>query len=106
MVLRRLLFSLLNNPQLIEKLSESRPIRRAAQITAFAITKAQLTGKDAAQRMLRSDTVQKLRQEVAGTPRDMGEIGRKMGRIKETFVKELKTGMEEMKGQNKRQGGK
>ncbi|XP_069831198.1 protein NCBP2AS2-like [Dendropsophus ebraccatus] len=96
MVLRRLLFSLLNNPQLIEKLSESRPIRRAAQITAFAITKAQLTGRDAAQRMLRSSTVQELKREVSGAPRDLGEVGRKVGRIKDTFVKELKTGMEEV----------
>ncbi|XP_075717825.1 protein NCBP2AS2 [Rhinoderma darwinii] len=106
MVLRRLLFSLLNNPQLIEKLSESRPIRRAAQITAFAVTKAQLTSKDAAQRMLRSDAIQQLKREVSETPRDLGEMGRKMGRIRETFVKELKTGMEEIKGQMKRQDGK
>ncbi|KAM4040497.1 protein NCBP2AS2 [Anomaloglossus baeobatrachus] len=106
MVLRRLLFSLLNNPQLIEKLSESRPIRRAAQITAFAITKAQLTGKDAARRMLRSPTVQQLKQEVSASPPDLGEMGRKMGRIRETFVKELKTGMAEVKGQMKKPDGK
>ncbi|XP_040284244.1 protein NCBP2AS2 [Bufo bufo] len=105
MVLRRLLFNLLNNPQLIEKLAESRPIRRAAQITAFAITKAQLTGKDAAQRMLRSDTVQQLKREASATAPGLGEMGRKMGRIRETFVKELKTGMEEVKGQMKRKKG-
>ncbi|CAJ0955413.1 unnamed protein product [Ranitomeya imitator] len=106
MVLRRLLFSLLNNPQLIEKLSESRPIRRAAQITAFAVTKAQLTGKDAAQRMLRSHTVQQLKQEASASPRDLGELGRKMSRIRDTFVRELKTGMAEAKGRMKKPSGK
>ncbi|XP_033618588.1 protein NCBP2AS2 [Fukomys damarensis] len=42
MVLRRLLAALLHNPQLVERLSESRPIRRAAQLTAFALLQAQL----------------------------------------------------------------
>ncbi|KAJ1087785.1 hypothetical protein NDU88_000948 [Pleurodeles waltl] len=62
MVLRRLLFTLLNNAQLIEKLSESRPIRRAAQLTAFALTQAQLKGSDAARRILRSDTLRQIQQ--------------------------------------------
>ncbi|XP_072264285.1 protein NCBP2AS2 [Pyxicephalus adspersus] len=97
MVLRRLLFTLLNNPQLIEKLSESRPIRRAAQITAFAVTKAQLTGKDAAQRLLRSDTVRQLSQEAGDVPRNLGDMGRKIERVKDTFIKELRTGMKEIK---------
>ncbi|XP_073482422.1 protein NCBP2AS2 [Aquarana catesbeiana] len=104
MVFRRLLFNLLNNPQFIEKLSESRPIRRAAQITAFAITKAQLTGKDAAQRLLRSDTVRQLTNEAA--PRNLEDMGRKMGRVKDTFVRELRTGMKQIKDGTKRPGGK
>ncbi|XP_077343552.1 protein NCBP2AS2 [Lithobates pipiens] len=104
MVLRRLLFNLLNNPQVIEKLSESRPIRRAAQITAFAITKAQLTGKDAAQRLLRSDTVRQLTKEAA--PRNLEDIGRKMERVKDTFMRELRTGMKEIKGGTKGPGSK
>ncbi|XP_040205404.1 protein NCBP2AS2 [Rana temporaria] len=103
MVLRRLLFNLLNNPQVIEKLSESRPIRRAAQITAFAITKAELTGKDAAQRLLRSDTVRQLTKD--GAPRNLEDIGRKMGRVKNTFMRELKTGMKAIKDGTKRPGG-
>ncbi|XP_068137219.1 protein NCBP2AS2 [Hyperolius riggenbachi] len=102
MVLRRLLYGLLNNPQLIDKLSESRIIRRAAQITAFAITKAQLTGKDAAQRLLRSETLRQIKQEA---PRDLGDVGRKMDRMKDTFVKEVKTGLKEVKEGMKR-GGK
>lgn len=102
MVLRRILFNLLNNPQLIEKLSESRPIRRAAQITAFAITKAQLSGKDAAQRLMRSDTIRQLSQE--GAPRSLQDMGRKMERVKDTFMKELRTGMKA--GKRSIKGGK
>ncbi|XP_069476333.1 protein NCBP2AS2 [Ambystoma mexicanum] len=94
MVLRRLLFTLFNSPQLIEKLSESRPIRRAAQLTAFALTQAQLKGGDAARRLLRSDTLRQIRQEA---PRDLHEASRRVGRIRENFLRELKEGMQEAK---------
>ncbi|CAL8396372.1 unnamed protein product [Boreogadus saida] len=53
----RVLFSLLNNPRVIEKLAESRIIRRAAQITAYALTKAQIAGRDASDRILSSSAV-------------------------------------------------
>ncbi|KAM9315743.1 protein NCBP2AS2-like [Gastrophryne carolinensis] len=106
MVLRRLLFSLLNNPQLIEKLAESRAIRRAAQLTAFAVTKAQLSGKDAAQKLLRSDTIRQLQQEASGLPRVLGDMGRRADRIKDTFMRELRTGLKEIKGQAGKRGGK
>ncbi|XP_066565682.1 protein NCBP2AS2 [Amia ocellicauda] len=94
MVLRRLLFTLLNNAQVIEKLAESRPIRRAAQITAFALTKAQITSRDAAAKLLKSGTLRQIREETAGRmPRDVGELGRRAGRVRATFVKELKEGL-------------
>ncbi|XP_030072438.1 protein NCBP2AS2 [Microcaecilia unicolor] len=110
MVLRRLLFSLLNNRQLIEKLAESRPIRRAAQITAFALTKAQITGTDAARRLLASDALRQLKQEVANrTPGsdtlrhiEAAELGRRMNRVGRTFVKEVREGLEAMKQQQNR----
>ncbi|XP_051847715.1 protein NCBP2AS2 [Antechinus flavipes] len=47
MVLRQLLHSLFNTPQLVERLAESRPIRRAAQLTAFAVLRAQLGAREA-----------------------------------------------------------
>uniref|UniRef100_A0A3B5BKZ7 Uncharacterized protein n=1 Tax=Stegastes partitus TaxID=144197 RepID=A0A3B5BKZ7_9TELE len=56
-MLSRMLFSLLNNLHVVEKLAESRPIRRAAQITAYAITKAQIAGRDASERVMRSQTL-------------------------------------------------
>uniref|UniRef100_A0A670ZR25 Uncharacterized protein n=1 Tax=Pseudonaja textilis TaxID=8673 RepID=A0A670ZR25_PSETE len=39
MVLRRLLFALLNDPRLLDRLAEARPIRAAARFTAAALTR-------------------------------------------------------------------
>ncbi|XP_061099460.1 protein NCBP2AS2 [Conger conger] len=102
MVLRRLLFTLLNNAQVIEKLSESRPIRRAAQITAYAIIKARIAGKDATTKLLKSNTVRQIRQETSGMPSDMGEMGRRAERLRQTFVKEVKEGVRDASRQIKK----
>ncbi|KAM9439163.1 protein NCBP2AS2-like [Clarias gariepinus] len=75
MVLRRILYALINNAQLVERLAESRPIRRAAQLTAFAITRAQIAGKDAA-RQIRA-----------------GELSERGARVRDSFLKEVKQGM-------------
>uniref|UniRef100_A0A3Q1GRH2 NCBP2 antisense 2 (head to head) n=1 Tax=Acanthochromis polyacanthus TaxID=80966 RepID=A0A3Q1GRH2_9TELE len=75
-MLSRMLFSLLNNLHVVEKLAESRPIRRAAQITAYAITKAQIVGRDASKRVMRSQTLRKVR---------------------ETFVNEVKQGWKDVR---------
>jgi len=90
----RMLFTFLNNPHIIEKLAESRPIRRAAQITAYFITKAQIAGKDATERALRSETMRHVREEAQKTSQhgDMGDFGARFQRVKETFVKEVKDG--------------
>ncbi|XP_027206646.2 protein NCBP2AS2 homolog [Penaeus vannamei] len=58
MVLRYLLSRILNNPEVIEKLSESYPIRRAAQITAYALQR----GKVAASEALDSEASKRLQQ--------------------------------------------
>ncbi|KAM9034881.1 protein NCBP2AS2 [Sarcophilus harrisii] len=47
MVLRQFLHSLFNTPRLVERLAESRPIRRAAQLTALALLRAQLGARGA-----------------------------------------------------------
>ncbi|MCL4139838.1 UNVERIFIED_CONTAM: hypothetical protein GTU68_057827 [Idotea baltica] len=44
MVLRFLLSKLLNSTQVVEKLAESYPIRRAAQLTAYAIQRLKVAG--------------------------------------------------------------
>ncbi|KAM7013173.1 protein NCBP2AS2-like [Tautogolabrus adspersus] len=91
----RFLFNLINNPQVIEKLAESRPIRRAAQITAYAITKAQIAGRDASQRALRSQTLRQVREEASRVPGDMGEVSSRLKKVRETFVNEVKEGWKE-----------
>ncbi|XP_061635558.1 LOW QUALITY PROTEIN: protein NCBP2AS2 [Phyllopteryx taeniolatus] len=71
-MLSRMLMSLLNNLHVVEKLAESRPIRRAAQITAYAITKAQIVGRDSSQRVLVPD--------AAAGPRGERPSARRRGR--------------------------
>ncbi|KAM7388162.1 hypothetical protein PAMP_024360 [Pampus punctatissimus] len=91
-MLARMLFTLLNRLHVVEKLAESRPIRRAAQITAYAITKAQLAGKDASRRVMRSQTLRQVREEAGRVPGDLGEVGSRLRRVRETFVNEVKEG--------------
>uniref|UniRef100_A0A674AMS8 Si:ch211-162e15.3 n=1 Tax=Salmo trutta TaxID=8032 RepID=A0A674AMS8_SALTR len=103
MAIIRMLFSFLNNPRVIEKLAESRPIRRAAQIAAFAIIKAQIAGRSATATVLKSDTLRQLRQEANDRiPRDVGDIGTRFRRVRETFVKEVKDGFRDAQGQIKK----
>lgn len=83
MVLRRLLYALINNAQLVERLAESRPIRRAAQLTAFAITRAQIAGKDAARQI------------------GARELAQKGARLRDTFLREVKEGMRDASRQSK-----
>lgn len=89
-MLARLLASLVNNLHVVEKLAESRPIRRAAQITAYAITKAQIAGRDASDRALRSQTLRQVRDEASKG--DLGEISGRLKRVRDTFVNEVKSG--------------
>lgn len=91
-MLARLLASLVNNLHVVEKLAESRPIRRAAQITAYAITKAQIAGRDASDRALRSQTLRQVRDEASKVPVDLGEISGRLKRVRDTFVNEVKSG--------------
>ncbi|XP_060054460.1 protein NCBP2AS2 [Erinaceus europaeus] len=86
MVLRQLLSALLHNAQLVERLSESRPIRRAAQLTAFALLQAQLRGQDAARRL----------RDLAAGP--AGSLGRRAARFNDTFKQELRRGLRDRPG--------
>lgn len=91
-MLSRMLFSLLNNLHVVEKLAESRPIRRAAQITAYAITKAQIAGRDASERVMRSQTLRQVREEAGKVPGDLGEMNHRLRKVRDTFVNEVKQG--------------
>ncbi|XP_008304827.1 uncharacterized protein DKFZp762I1415-like [Stegastes partitus] len=94
-MLSRMLFSLLNNLHVVEKLAESRPIRRAAQITAYAITKAQIAGRDASERVMRSQTLRQVRQEAGKVPGDLGDVNNRLRKVRDTFVNEVKEGWKE-----------
>ncbi|XP_034035385.1 protein NCBP2AS2 [Thalassophryne amazonica] len=101
-MLSRLLYSIVNNLRVIEKLSESRPIRRAAQITVYALTKAHIAGRDASQRVLRSDTLRQVRQEASKVPGDLEEVGNRLRRVSGTFVNEVKQGWKDSSRQIKK----
>ncbi|KAK9519647.1 hypothetical protein VZT92_022360 [Zoarces viviparus] len=101
-MLSRMLLNLLNNLQVVEKLAESRPIRRAAQITAYAITKAQIAGRDASKRVMRSQTLRQVRVEAGRVPGDLGEMGSRLKRVRETFVNEVKEGWKDSSRQIKK----
>ncbi|XP_062844207.1 protein NCBP2AS2 [Trichomycterus rosablanca] len=90
MVLQKLLYTLINNAQLVEKLAESRPIRRAAQITASVITRAQIAGQDASTKLLKSDTVRQIREETAKVPGSARDAGQRAARVRDTFIREIK----------------
>ncbi|XP_040858755.1 protein NCBP2AS2 [Ochotona curzoniae] len=86
MILRRLLAALLYSPQLVERLAESWPIRRAAQLTAFALLQAQLRGQDAARR---------LRSLAAGPA---SSFGQRAARFRDAFAQELRRGLRDRPG--------
>ncbi|KAM9385272.1 protein NCBP2AS2-like [Pholidichthys leucotaenia] len=91
-MLARLLASLLSSLHVVEKLAESRPIRRAAQLTAYAITKAQIAGRDASERVLRSQTLKQVREEAGRVPGDLGQMSSRIRKVRDTFVNEVKEG--------------
>lgn len=94
-MLSRLLLNLINNLHVVEKLAESRPIRRAAQITAYAIIKAQIAGREVSQKVIRSQTLRQVRTEVGKAPGDLGEVGHRLRKVRDTFVNEVKEGWKE-----------
>lgn len=79
MVLRYLLHKLINNPQVIEKLAESYPIRRAAQITAYALQQGKEAIKEAAE----------------------SEATKRVNRFREDFSQEVKEGFKKVEEQHR-----
>lgn len=74
MVLRYLLQRFLNNPEVIDKLADSYPIRRAAQLTAYAFQR----GKEAV--------------ETGAT--------KQVGQFKKNFVEQVKEGFKKIQEEN------
>ncbi|XP_029929701.1 uncharacterized protein NCBP2-AS2-like [Myripristis murdjan] len=104
MVLRYLLSALLSRAQLVERLAESRPLRGAARLTAQAVLRAQLAGKAAAGRALRSKTLRQIRQEAAELPEGLGELSRKARRVRDSVLQDVRDGVNDASRQIKRKG--
>ncbi|XP_041660021.1 protein NCBP2AS2-like [Cheilinus undulatus] len=95
MVLKYLLSALVNKAQVVEKLSESLPVRSAAKLTALAVLRAQEAGREAAGRALSSRTVQQIRREAAEVTRGPGDLSQKARRIRESLVEDVRDGLTE-----------
>lgn len=83
MVFRYLFHYFANNPQLIEKLSDSYPVRRAARLTVYLYHKGKTVGEEVVQDKLKK-----------GGERFISFHGR--------FKEELKQGIKEIKDGKKR----
>uniref|UniRef100_T1JKN7 Uncharacterized protein n=1 Tax=Strigamia maritima TaxID=126957 RepID=T1JKN7_STRMM len=89
MVLRFLIRYIANNEQLIEKLSQSYPIRRAAQLTAYLFTKGKYKGEE----MLKSGISKSITEEAEKAAERLKSFS---GKFKEEYIKgrdELKKNM-------------
>ncbi|XP_033127360.1 uncharacterized protein LOC117125085 [Anneissia japonica] len=85
----RLLRFLANNEQLIEKLSESRVMRRIAQMTAYSMNKAQEIGHEAIEKAAESESIRKFSETESQDENKISTFSR-------TFMKEVQEGLKEM----------
>jgi len=85
MVLRWLFRSLVNNAALIDRLSRSYPVRRAAQLTVYWFRRSQTAVEDAAK-----SPIAKL------TQKDVESGVERLQRFKQTLSSEIKVGMKEL----------
>jgi len=76
MVFRNLFNYFANNPQVIDKLAESYPMRRAAQLTVYAYSKGKTLSREILQESLQNGT-------------------KKVGSFSQTFQREVKEGWKE-----------
>lgn len=83
---------LLNNEQLINKLADSHPIRSAAKFTAYLAQRSKQLAEEGFDKLKESEPVKKV-QETRPTDR--------LNSFKDTFMKEVKEGMKELKGKDK-----
>ncbi|KAL8610828.1 hypothetical protein ACOMHN_056683 [Nucella lapillus] len=89
MPIRALLRYLMNNEQLIQKIAESYPIRRAAQLTAYMFHRGKELGEDGLEKLRHSDMSKQVKDGASATQD-------KASKFASTFRKELDKGWEEM----------
>ncbi|KAL5010686.1 hypothetical protein ScPMuIL_012991 [Solemya velum] len=89
MPLRILLRFLTQNEQLIQKLAESYPIRRAAQLTAFMFFRGKSLGQEGLKQLKEMESLQRVTSEAT----------QRANSFKDTFSKEFKQEFQEVKRQ-------
>jgi len=103
MVLRIILRYLANNEQLVQRLAESYPIRRAAQLTAYVFFRGKAIGEESIKKLHESEVSDRLRNEAQHQTR---KISHRASAMKNNFSHELRQGLhefnEEMKRKNRR----
>nr|XP_046263460.1 protein NCBP2AS2 [Scatophagus argus] len=102
MVLRYFLSVLVHKAKVVEKLSESLPVRSAARLTARAVLSAQQAGRDAAGRALKSRTVRQIRQEAAEVPEGFRDLSQKARRIRDSLLEDVKDGVNDASKQRRK----
>ncbi|CAL1547192.1 unnamed protein product [Lymnaea stagnalis] len=75
MPIRALLRYLLNNEQLIQKIADSYPIRRAAQLTAYFMHKGKEIGEEKLEQLKETDALNRIRDEVKYSSQKVQEQG-------------------------------
>ncbi|KAK6970861.1 hypothetical protein BgiMline_026555 [Biomphalaria glabrata] len=86
MPLRALLRYLLNNEQLIQKIAESYPIRRAAQLTAYFFQKGKEIGGEKLEQWKETDAVNRLQDELKHSSRIVQDQANKSIQKTNSFI--------------------
>ncbi|ESO94210.1 hypothetical protein LOTGIDRAFT_232464 [Lottia gigantea] len=106
MPLRSLLRYLLNNEQIVQKISESYPIRRAAQLTTFLFHKGQEIGHESLEKLKDADLLKKMQDDTLKAGKEWTEGAKgaqnKLNSFRETFKKEYEAGMKEIEEKQKK----
>ncbi|XP_069119897.1 protein NCBP2AS2-like isoform X2 [Argopecten irradians] len=90
---------IVNHPELIQKLSESAPIRQSAKAVAGVITKARYAAEDKAD-VLKEKAHDALKESVKNEEKDASATP---GSFTDTFIKELKDGFKGISDQLERE---
>jgi len=100
MALRMLLRYLANNEQLVQRLAESYPVRRAAQLTAYVFFRGKAIGEQQMKRIQESEIPDRLRNEAQHQTR---HISHRASTFKDKFSYEMRKGLHELNEELKRQ---
>lgn len=90
MVLRLLLRYLLHNEQLIQRLADSYPFRRAAQLTAHVMLRGKALGQESLELMSTSSLLRTLIERIGRTTEKAKDISSDKVKKLEEAIKEMK----------------